>query len=352
MKSKTIRVLLVDDSITALEALSRCLESDQNIEIIGKVLDSTKVISQIKSLKPDIACIDYFMPGLSGLELTKKIMVECPLPILIVSGQLVSRVCKEIFSVLKAGALDFLPKTIIAEPDGAKTFIEKIRVLSNVYVIKRQDQMIKTFRPPTEMMTRKGEGYSLIIIGASTGGPTALASIFSSLPANFPVPIVCVQHISKGFLEGFADWITSSCALKVKIIDDQDSLEPGYVYLPQEDTHMKFNKHYQMLVSRAPPVCLHRPSIDVTMCSAASCFGKKVIAILLTGMGEDGARGMQEVFQSGGMTIAQSEATSIVFGMPKAAIDLQAVRHIMDLEDIGLFLNDLSKLPNVIKQKR
>lgn len=341
MNTKPVRVLLVDDSLVEIETLSRILSSDPNLEVVAKIRDPTKVIEQIKVLKPDIACIDYFMPNISGLELTKKIMAECPLPILIISGKLPSRECREIFDVLAAGALDFVPKprSILTDSEDARKLIERIRVLSKVYVMKKWRQPPLESKPVSTLLEIPViSPYRVIVIGASTGGPTALSMVLGRLPNNFPIPIVCVQHISKGFLEGFVDWIGLHCSLKVKIINHKEEMLPGHVYLPAEDMHLEFNTHNQMLLSKAPPVQQHRPAIDVTMTSAARCFGKKVIAVLLTGMGNDGAQGMLKVHQAGGVTIAQSEASSVVFGMPKEAIDLRAVKYILHLEEIGPFL--------------
>lgn len=347
MNEKSIRVLVVDDSLTALQIISRVLSTASDIEIVAKASDPETVVDLIKELKPDIACIDYFMPKLNGLELTKKIMAECPLPILIVSGQLVSKECKEIFSILEAGALDFFPKPVAltANPEEIKKLIEKIRVLSKVFVVKKlyRSYTTKISPLPTE---QKNFAYSLVVIGASTGGPSALAAVLGKLPKNFPVPIVCVQHISNGFLEGFVDWIDSFCALKVKIMNPQEIMQPGYIYLPMEDTHLEFTTLNQLVVSKAPPIQQHRPAVDVTMSSAAKHFGKKVIAVLLTGMGSDGAKGMLEVFQAGGVTIAQNEASCVVFGMPKEAIDLHAVKYVLDLKDIPSLLEHLLK-PNL-----
>ncbi len=337
MNLKPVRVLLVDDSIVEIEVLARILSSDPNIEVVAKIRDPTKVIEHIHRLKPDIVCIDYFMPYMSGLQLTKQIMADYPLPILIISGKLPTHECQEIFDVLEAGALDFIskPKFNLSDSQEVKKLIERIRVLSKIYVKRSwwhphiiQPQPIIEGMPLTSF-------YRVIVIGASTGGPTALAAVLSQLPSNFPVPIVCVQHISKGFLKGFIDWMTLHCALKVKIISHKEEMLAGHVYFPVEDSHLEFNTHYQMLISKSPPLQQHRPAIDVTMISAARCFGKRVIAVLLTGMGNDGAQGMLKVYQSGGVTIAQNETSSVVFGMPKEAIDLHAAKYILNLDEIG-----------------
>jgi two-component system, chemotaxis family, protein-glutamate methylesterase/glutaminase len=178
----------------------------------------------------------------------------------------------------------------------------------------------------------------MLAIGASTGGPQALHKILSQLPNNFPVPIVCIQHISIGFLQGLIDWLSAECQLKVKIAEDGELPMPGYIYFAPEKHHLEFNSFGRMIYSNLPAIDGHCPSVSATFRSAAKFYGSNLVGVLLTGMGRDGAAGMQDIFRSGGVTIAQDEQSSVVFGMPKEAIALGAVKQILPVDDIAPLL--------------
>lgn len=184
--------------------------------------------------------------------------------------------------------------------------------------------------------------FKILTIGASTGGPQALQGILSQLPANFPVPIVCIQHISEGFLQGLVDWLNSECLLEVKIAPLAETPQPGYVYFPPEGKHLEFDTGGRFIYSSAPPCAGHRPSVTVTFNAIATRYGAEAMAVLLTGMGRDGADGMLSISEAGGLTIAQNEASCVVFGMPKEAIALGAAKYILPITDIPpLLLNKL-----------
>ncbi|MGA9381772.1 MAG: CheB methylesterase domain-containing protein, partial [Phormidium sp.] len=178
----------------------------------------------------------------------------------------------------------------------------------------------------------------IVSIGASTGGPQALNNILSQLPINFPLPVLCVQHISEGFLQGLVDWLGSECQLPVKIAKFGEIPQPGVVYFPPEGRHLELDNFGKFLCTNSPPVSGHRPSVTVTFASVAKCYGAANIAVLLTGMGRDGADGMLAIAQAGGITIAQDEASSVVFGMPKEAIALGAAKHILPINQIATML--------------
>ncbi|WP_199248119.1 chemotaxis-specific protein-glutamate methyltransferase CheB [[Phormidium] sp. ETS-05] len=184
--------------------------------------------------------------------------------------------------------------------------------------------------------------FKILTIGASTGGPQALQGILSQLPANFPVPIVCIQHISEGFLQGLVDWLNSECSLEVKIAPLAEKPQPGYVYFPPEGKHLEFDTGGRFVYSSAPPCAGHRPSVTVTFNAIAARYGAEAMAVLLTGMGRDGADGMLSISEAGGLTIAQDEASCVVFGMPKEAIALGAAKYILPINDIPpLVINKL-----------
>jgi two-component system chemotaxis response regulator CheB len=181
-------------------------------------------------------------------------------------------------------------------------------------------------------------GVKIVAIGASTGGPQALHTILSQLPPKFPVPVVCVQHISEGFLKGLVDWLGSECHLPVKIAPAGERPQPGIIYFPPEQKHLEFDNQGRFLYSSMGPVSGHRPSVTVTFNAVAKCYRRAALGILLTGMGRDGADGMLELFKQGGITIAQNEASSVVFGMPREAIALSAAQYILPITEIAPML--------------
>lgn len=335
-----IKVLLVDDSSVALNILSRLLAQDPDIQVVGQAQNGLEALKLIPLVKPTIICTDYFMPKMNGLELTKNVMQMYPMPILVMSSILDVNASKEVFFLLQAGALDCIQKpTTLANDALAKAFIDKIRLLSGIYA-KGNLSCQPSALPSQLSKIRLSADYQIIAIGSSTGGPTALATIFKVLPKNFPLPIICVQHISKGFLEGFAEWLRTQCPLNIKIIKKEEQMQAGHIYLPAEGTHLIADRDKSLRVSYAPPIDGHRPSINVTMETVALHYGRESLGILLTGMGKDGAHGLKAISQAGGLTIAQSEESCAVFGMPQEAISMGAASFVMDPSTIALFLKE------------
>lgn len=340
MNSAPIKVLLVDDSPIALNIMSRIIAQDPDIQVVGKAQNGLEALKLIPLVNPTIICTDYFMPKMNGLELTKSVMEMYPMPILVMSSILDKKSSKEVFPLLQAGALDCIQKpTTMGSDVLAKAFIDKIRLLSGVYAMGKVGWQFPAL--PTQLSNIHLESsYQIIVIGSSTGGPTALATIFKALPQDFSLPIVCIQHISKGFLEGFAEWLKTQCLLNIKIIKSEEQMQAGYIYLPAEGTHLIIDKDKFLRASYAPPLDGQRPSINVTMEAAALHYGRVSIGILLTGMGKDGANGLKAISQAGGVTIAQSEDSCAVFGMPQEAINLGAASLVMDPSAIASFLKE------------
>lgn len=339
MNTAPIRVLLVDDSMLALNVMSRLLAQAPGIQVVGKAQNGIEALNLIPFVKPTIICTDYLMPQMDGLELTKRVMLAFPMPILVVSSFLDIKSSKEVFSLLDAGAIDCIQKpNAFSNSIDNKAFIDKIRIISKVFIFNKGQKSPDFLHTTLPKNHKIHSSYEVIIIGASTGGPKALGTILPALPKHFPIPILCVQHISKGFLEGFVAWLKSQCQLNVKIIKDEEKIEQGHIYLPKEGTHLIIDKEKQLKISFSPPIRGHRPSINVTMESAAKQFGKEVIGILLTGMGDDGAQGMKTISATGGLTIVQNQASCAVFGMPKAALEIGAVNLVMDPPTIASFL--------------
>lgn len=365
--SSPIRVLLVDDSALALTLQKRMLAISPRVEVVGTAPNGREALRLLAELKPDVVCTDYEMPIMNGLELVQNIMATLPCPILVVSSlaktdeESVSR--NELMPLLAAGALDVFPKPNALhdfEPT-ARAFAEKIHILAGVFVFSRR--AAQTFNEsnieysmsrnamPRNAMTRKTtiapskaqqpapqkrceDQIKIVGIGASTGGPQVLQQIFSLLPANFPFPILCVQHISAGFLSGLIEWLDGASRLRAKMMSEGEIARAGTIYFPIEGRHMSIDAQGRLNSSCAPPVDGHRPSVTALFESLAQSYGKNVLAILLTGMGEDGARGLKTIVENGGKTIAQDEASSVVFGMPRKAIELGAAQKVLSTEEI------------------
>ena len=347
MSPSPVRVLLVDDSLIALTILSRMLSSSPDIHVVGKARSGREALELIPRLQPTVICTDLHMPDMDGLELTKEIMGRFPRPILVVSAAVHPEDTHNVFSLLEAGAIDILPKPrgglAADEQRVAQELISKIKIISGVVALTRRQKMTPGLASlqtgPTTPATPPRP--RIVAIGASTGGPQALRTILAQLPADFPAPILCVQHISDGFLGGLVDWLATCCPMPVKIAQSGELPLVGTVYFPQEGTHLEIDKDGKLSSSHKPPVDGHRPSVTITFQSVAEYCGDGAIGILLTGMGDDGAKGMQEIFEAGGITIAQNEESSTVFGMPKQAIALGAVKYVLPVSKIGFMLPDL-----------
>jgi two-component system, chemotaxis family, protein-glutamate methylesterase/glutaminase len=347
-----IRVLLVDDSPTALAVLKKLLSASMDIDVVGTARNGEEALHLISTLNPAVVCTDLEMPVMDGLELTKTIMATCPRPILVVSSLLQNENSGNVFRVLEAGAIDVLPKPRggiqgTGQMNGDE-LIKKIKVLSGVVAVRRRARQAEIGIP---VMHRKPPRRSMriVAVGASTGGPQALHEVLGRLPANFPVPILCVQHIGTGFLNGLIEWLGGSSLLKVRVAESGKMPEPGTIYFPHEGTHLKIDQNGRLWNSSEQPVGGHRPSITVTFKSVACYYGSTAVGALLTGMGEDGAEGLKAISDAGGLTIAQDEQTSVVFGMPRQAIELGAVHSVLPINRIADALLEHAGIQELVK---
>jgi two-component system, chemotaxis family, protein-glutamate methylesterase/glutaminase len=345
--SSPVSVLLVDDSLIALTILTRMLSTSPDIHVVGKARSGREALELIPQLQPAVICTDLHMPDMDGLELTKQIMRRFPRPILVVSAAVQPEDTQNVFSLLEAGAVDILPKPrgglAADEQRVTQELIRKIKIISGVVALTRRQKI-----GPSSAQLRASPSSPrmpprphIVAIGASTGGPQALRTILAHLPDDFPAAILCVQHISEGFLEGLVNWLATQCALSVKITQSGEQPLPGTIYFPQEGAHLEVDKTGRLVCSHRDPVDGHRPSATATFKSVADYCGDAAVGVLLTGMGHDGARGMLAIFEAGGTTIAQNEETSVVFGMPKEAIALGAVKYVLPVQKIAFMLSEL-----------
>jgi len=334
---KLIRVVIADDSLVAREMLAQILSSDPGIEVVGQAKDGEEVVDMVGRLRPDLVTMDIHMPKMDGLKATEKIMAFTPTPILIVSSSVHGEGMGSAFDALALGALEVIKKP---EPrDWAdldrigRDVLRKVKILANVRVIthvrgRREHADIIGHRIGSPV-TR-----SMIAIGSSTGGPSALLAVLGRLPADLPVPILVAQHIAEGFVPGLVSWLDSGC--KIKVVAAEPGVRPaaGTAYFAPTGSNMIIDG--SVLRFQAPTRGqLYIPSADTLFESVAQCYGKRSIGVLLTGMGADGAVGLKRMNERGAVTIAQDEATSTVFGMPKAAIDLGAVDTVLAVNDIA-----------------
>ena len=356
-----IKVLLVEDSPVVTIVLKRIFDASSEIEVVGTACNGLEALELIPKLQPEVICTDLNMTQMNGIEFTQEVMKKYPRPILIISASVQANDTQNVFQLLKAGALDVFPKPIgglASDYDRlANELIAKVKVLSGVKVFTRHqklggietsDRLIKknnqlpmhNYQLARENLN--SQTIKLLAIGASTGGPQALHSIISQFPANSPVPVICIQHISEGFLQGLVDWLAFESKLPVKIAVLGELPQPGIVYFPPEKRHLELDSQGRFIYSEADPGGGHCPSVTVTFKSVANFYGRAAAGVLLTGMGRDGAEGMLAIAKLGGLTIAQDEATCVVFGMPKEAIALGAAQHVVALSAIASLL--LAKL--------
>ncbi|OQW85941.1 MAG: chemotaxis response regulator protein-glutamate methylesterase [Desulfobulbaceae bacterium A2] len=341
-----IRVLLVDDSPIALHILQRLLSGMPDIQVAGTAANGKEALELIPTLNPDVICTDLHMPVMDGLEFTRAVMNKYPRPILVVSVS-VEPDSPNIFRLLEAGALDIYAKPhdiLGADQDKlARELASRIRILAGVHVFRRTATAKTT--PPTlpPLRLTPHANVRIVAIGASTGGPQALREILSRLPASFPVPVMCVQHIGSDFLTGLVNWLAEACPLTVRKAVQGELPCAGMVYFAPEDTHLELDDGGRFSLSLAPPCDGHRPSATVALRAAARRYGAGTVGVLLTGMGRDGAEGMAEIAAAGGATIAQDETSSVVYGMPKAAVELGAAQHVLPLDHIAPALVALVK---------
>jgi len=335
-----IRVLLIDDSPLVLHILQRMLSRFPEIQVVGTAANGREALDLLPALNPDVICVDLHMPVMNGLEFTREAMENYPRPILVVSVS-VEPGSPNVFRVLEAGAVDILPKPrdiLGANLDKlANELASKIRILSGVRVFRRHNN-VHAAKPAPKLtaIPRPQAALRMVVIGASTGGPQALREILGNLPAKFPLPVVCIQHIGSSFLAEMVMWLAEICPLPVRKAVHGETPQAGVVYFAPEDVHLELdNGGGRFALSLTAPFDGHRPSVTVTMRAAARCFGAGAVGVLLTGMGRDGADGMVSIAAAGGITIAQDEASSTVYGMPKQAVELGAVQHILSLEQIA-----------------
>ncbi|MFH1771194.1 MAG: chemotaxis-specific protein-glutamate methyltransferase CheB [Candidatus Omnitrophota bacterium] len=342
-----IRVLIVEDSPLMVKVLTNVLNADSQLMVVGVAYNGKEAVDLVPSLKPDIITMDIHMPVMDGFEATKHIMAYNPTPILIISTSVFKQGMDKVFKAISLGALDVVDKSLFElkeKESSIDDFIENIKLLSKIKVIHHPLAKIEKKQVKQLGYLSKDEvGERILTIAASTGGPQALFEVLKTLPADFPCGIAIVQHITAGFVDGLAGWLDSECAISVKVAEDSEEIQPATAYIAPCNLQMRIEKDKRIHLYREGPQGGHIPCADILFESAGNAYGKNAIGIILTGMGKDGAKGIKSLHDTGGLTIAQDEESSIIFGMPKAAIEMNAIDKIVSLSDIPSVIMELLK---------
>ena len=339
-----IKLLIVEDSPVIQEFLKHVFSSAPEIDVVGLANNGEEALDFVRRKKPDVITMDIHMPELNGFEATRRIMETQPAPIVIVSGSSTIKEVSTAFKAMEAGAVAIIARpTGIGHPDYEKTareLIQTVKLMSEVKVVKRFPQVRKKTVPvvPPLEVNAESRKIQVVAIGASTGGPIALKTILSGLGKKFPVPILIAQHIASGFIAGFVQWLAESSGFPVHVAIDGELPLPGHAYSAPEGYHLMVNHGKRIALQRGKNPNNLFPLVSYLFESTAKVFGSGAIGILLTGMGRDGAEGLKFMKEKGAVTIAQDKETSVVFGMPKEAIELDAAMHVLSLEQIVQFL--------------
>lgn len=331
-----IKVLIIDDSATARHIISEILSSDSRLEVVGVAQDAYVGRDKIVKLKPDVVCLDVEMPRMDGITFLQKLMQHFPTPVVMVSS-LTRKSAQVTLDALEAGAVDYVAKPHSNIYDGKDEIAEELieKVVSASYA--RVQKSVKSVAKPIQHLSIAETTKKLIVIGSSTGGTEALKNVLQKLPKNSP-SILIVQHMPNSFVPSFAQRLNDLCEIDVRVAKSGDFLQIGTALICPGGLHMVLRRsgaRYYVEVGDGKKVSGHKPSVDVLFNSASKVAGANALGVILTGMGNDGAKGMYNMHQQGAKTIAQSEATCVVYGMPKEAVKLGAVDHIVDLDKIG-----------------
>jgi two-component system chemotaxis response regulator CheB len=349
---RIIRVLVVDDSPLIRQILVTMLQSDVALEVVGEASDGVEASRMAARLRPDVITMDIRMPRLDGLGAIKQIMRVVPTPIVVVTSSVYDSDLDIAFRAVEAGAL-----TVVEKPKGLSMnayeavrdqLVTTVKLMADVQVVTlwsdRHSPDVLVGSIDAHDLFWNGADVELIAMAASTGGPGILRQILAALPADMAIPIVIVQHITPNFSQGFAQWLNSATALDVALAKGGEYPTPGRALIAPEHSHMVVAPGGIVRLDRSPPVNGLRPCADLLFESVAKTFGENAVGIVLTGMGEDGATGLQSLRQAGGYVLAQDEASCVVYGMPKAATDRRIVDRVMTPDEIAATLNRLDGL--------
>lgn len=343
-----VRVVLADDSSVARQLLRSFLESDGGIEIVGEARNGREAVNLVRALKPNLVTMDLEMPVMNGLQAIEEIMAAKAVPILVVSSVADA---ENAYEAVARGALE-----VIGKPEcdamAVGEFIAKVKLLAKVPVIthiRRRTTGVKEVFPAASTAPARIGGDDgaarVFAIAASTGGPQALAAILSRLPAGFPCPILVAQHISDGFAAGFAKWLSGTCKIPARLAQEGESIMPGVIYVSPSEHHMAVTPSRRITLVERRAGEVFRPSCNALLNAVAEVYCRRSVGIILTGMSSDGVQGIERIHKAGGVTLAQDEASSAIFGMNKVAIDSGCVQQVLSLDAIAQCMLELAGLP-------
>lgn len=337
-----IRVLIVEDSPVIRDFLRHILSADPDIHVIGTAADGEAALDAVRYQKPDVITMDIHMPRMNGLEATRHIMETHPTPIVIVSSSMVTDEVTTSFRAIEAGALAAVPRPQgLGHPQHqatAQELLQAVKLMSEVKVVRRWSRSRSGSRVPA---ARRGDmpwaspAIEVVAIGASTGGPLALQTILSRLPKAFPIPLLIVQHMATGFVQGFAEWLTQSTGFPVHVAAAGEHPLPGHAYVAPDGVHMQVSLERRITLSQDVPTNGLRPSVSHLFRSVAHVFSRNAAGVLLTGMGKDGAQELRLLRDTGAVTIVQDQDSAVVYGMPGEAIKLDAATYVLPPERIA-----------------
>ncbi|MGB9710034.1 MAG: protein-glutamate methylesterase/protein-glutamine glutaminase [Thermodesulfovibrio sp.] len=343
-----IKVLVVDDSAFMRKAITAMLQEDPEIKVIGTARDGVEAVQMVQELKPDIVTLDVEMPRMDGITALKEIMQKCPVPVIMVSS-LTTEGAKVTLEALELGAVDFIPKNLaelsvnIIKIKGM--LIDKIKTIGKRGLVKRKPvikpaepkiEVPKVEIPKTRITTERKVG--IVSIGTSTGGPKALQEIIPKLPKDFPVPVVIAQHMPPNFTKPFAERLDQLSQLSVKEAEEGEPIKPGVVYVAPGRGHMRIKRRgieTFVSISEDREEFIYRPSVDVLMMSVAESYPGRTLGVILTGMGNDGAKGCRKIKETGGRVFAQNEESCVVYGMPRAVVEAGLADKVVSLEEMA-----------------
>lgn len=331
-----IKVLVADDSAVAREVLAHLINAAPDMTVVGVASDGVEAVEAAQRLRPDIITMDIVMPRMSGPEAIDQIMQTAPTPIVVVTGNTITEEVRATFESLESGALAIVPRPAGGRhPESeanAEHLLRTLRLMSEIKVVRRLKRK-PARQPGSAPITANVEPrpFRVVAIGASTGGPSALKALLGELRGDFPVPVLVVQHIASGFVEGFVEWLGNSTAIPVRLAQRGEAVRPGVIYVAPEGVHLGVDLEERVMLVTPPsrPPSLLCPSADFLFESLARAYGPHAIGVLLTGMGRDGAGGLLKMKRAGAITIAQDKDSSVIHGMPGEAIALGAADFIL-----------------------
>lgn len=353
-----VSVMVVEDSPVARELIVATLNSDPRLSVVASVESAERALRLIPRMAPDVVCMDVRLPGMNGIEATRRIMEECPTPIIVVAADLRSETINKSMEALGAGALSVVEKPTIESVASyqamARSLCNQFVNLSQVKVVRQRFNgsahriaALETAYPGPGLAKPAVSDIEVVGIVASTGGPAAVSHVLQGLPADLPVPVLVVQHMGAEFLEGYADWLNSICGQTVELARNLQVPLPGHVYVGPSHHHLTYAKG-RLALEPAAGSRGHVPSGDVLLDSLAAIAGPRSIGVLLTGMGDDGAHGLLRMHKAGALTIAQDKATSAIYGMPAVAAQIGAAVEILPIDSVaGCITEAVMRVPKV-----